>query len=136
MPPAVERLTSGRFVERIPSGQEVPPAERIYAGGRHGINARIYGCPWVLVWAGHETPLRHHVLHSPTGFEWGYGGSGPAHLALAILADATEDLELARELHQRYKWDVVCKLPHDGWTIRRSAVLAWVEAQGEGRADG
>jgi hypothetical protein len=25
--------------------------------------------------------------HSPTGFEWGYNGSGPAQLALAILAD-------------------------------------------------
>ena len=24
--------------------------------------------------------------HSPTGFSWGYGGSGPAQLALAILA--------------------------------------------------
>ena len=26
--------------------------------------------------------------HSLTGFEWGYGGSGPAQLALAVLADA------------------------------------------------
>src|SRR5262245_22144387 len=26
--------------------------------------------------------------HSPTGFEWGYGGSGPAQLALALLVDA------------------------------------------------
>ena len=26
--------------------------------------------------------------HSPTGFAWGYLGSGPAQLALAILADA------------------------------------------------
>ncbi len=25
--------------------------------------------------------------HSPDGFSWGYGGSGPAQLALAILAD-------------------------------------------------
>ena len=25
--------------------------------------------------------------HSPTGFEWGYCGSGPAQLALALLAD-------------------------------------------------
>ena len=25
--------------------------------------------------------------HSPTGFEWGYSGSGPAQLALALLAD-------------------------------------------------
>ena len=24
--------------------------------------------------------------HSPSGFEWGYGGSGPAQLALALLA--------------------------------------------------
>ena len=29
--------------------------------------------------------------HSPTGFEWGYGGSGPAQLALALLADHLED---------------------------------------------
>ena len=26
------------------------------------------------------------VNHSPTGFEWGYGGSGPAQLAVAMLA--------------------------------------------------
>jgi len=25
--------------------------------------------------------------HSPDGFEWGYGGSGPAQLALAIYQD-------------------------------------------------
>ena len=25
--------------------------------------------------------------HSPTGFAWGYGGSGPAQLSLAILVD-------------------------------------------------
>ena len=29
-----------------------------------------------------------HTHHSPTGFEIGYGGSGPADLALNILADA------------------------------------------------
>ena len=32
--------------------------------------------------------------HSPTGFEWGYGGSGPAELALALLADHFDDDEL------------------------------------------
>src|SRR6059036_1653610 len=26
--------------------------------------------------------------HSPTGFQWGYAGSGPAQLALALLVDA------------------------------------------------
>lgn len=31
--------------------------------------------------------LKHCVLHSPTGFETGYSGSGPADLAASILAD-------------------------------------------------
>lgn len=32
-------------------------------------------------------PLRHVPVHSPTGFEYGYGGSGPADLALALVLD-------------------------------------------------
>jgi hypothetical protein len=31
--------------------------------------------------------LAHCVCHSPDGFETGYGGSGPADLALSILCD-------------------------------------------------
>lgn len=31
--------------------------------------------------------LRHRVRHSPDGFQWGYGGSGPAELARCILFD-------------------------------------------------
>ena len=54
--------------------------------------------------------------HSPTGFNWGYGGSGPAQLALALLADATGDDDLAQKLHQKYKWQVVGKLPSE-WTL-------------------
>lgn len=34
-----------------------------------------------------ESPLRHYVRHSPTGFCWGYGGSGPADLARCLLID-------------------------------------------------
>ena len=29
--------------------------------------------------------------HSPTGFEWGYGGSGPSQLSLAILIETLSD---------------------------------------------
>lgn len=29
--------------------------------------------------------------HSPDGFEWGYSGSGPAQLALALAADVLGD---------------------------------------------
>jgi hypothetical protein len=55
--------------------------------------------------------------HSPDGFEWGYPGSGPAQLALAILADHLGDDEQAINLHQRFKWAVVAKLPERKWTL-------------------
>jgi len=55
--------------------------------------------------------------HSPTGFEWGYGGSGPAQLALALLADHLGDDEAAIRLHQDFKRTVVAKLPHREWTL-------------------
>lgn len=55
--------------------------------------------------------------HSPTGFEWGYVGSGPAQLALAILADHCNNDEQALNFYQRYKWAVIAELPHRSWTL-------------------
>jgi hypothetical protein len=55
--------------------------------------------------------------HSPTGFEWGYCGSGPAQLALAILADHLGDDEQALNLHQRFKWQTIAELPRKHWTL-------------------
>ena len=55
-----------------------------------------------------EMPLdpRNEVAnHSPTGFEVGYMGSGPAQLALAILLTVLDEEE-ARRLHQAFK--VLC----------------------------
>src|SRR5215472_17163011 len=71
--------------------------------------------------------------HSPTGFEWGYGGSGPAQLALAILADALQDDKRAVRLHQQFKFKVIASLPRDAmWKLTRQQVLdhvAQIEAQ-------
>jgi hypothetical protein len=55
--------------------------------------------------------------HSPSGFEWGYGGSGPAQLALAILADHLQDDEQAFNFHHRFKWAVIAELPGRGWRL-------------------
>ena len=55
--------------------------------------------------------------HSPTGFEWGYGGSGPAQLALAILADHLGNDEQAFNFHHRFKWTVTAELPRRSWTL-------------------
>lgn len=63
------------------------------------------------VWLDGEllSPVKSQALvnHSPDGFAWGYGGSGPAQLALAIC------LELIGKHsdYQSFKWDVIAKLP-------------------------
>ena len=45
--------------------------------------------------------------HSPDGFNWGYPGSGPAQLALAIMLKLTGKLNG----YQSFKWDVIARLP-------------------------
>lgn len=47
--------------------------------------------------------------HSPDGFQWGYGGSGPAQLALAMVADATGDDALTRRVYQAVKFRTVAQ---------------------------
>lgn len=55
--------------------------------------------------------------HSPTGFEWGYGGSGPAQLALAILADHFGNDDSAQELYQDFKFRAIERLSGNEWTL-------------------
>ena len=57
------------------------PVTKTYRGIAGNSNVLVYpsyGSPY---------PLHHVIYHSPTGFAWGYGGSGPADLAMSILAD-------------------------------------------------
>jgi len=69
------------------------------------------------------TPERSLELanHSPSGFEWGYGGSGPAQLALALLLDYTDDEEVALAEYKAFKTEVVSQLeslgPDDCWRL-------------------
>jgi hypothetical protein len=66
--------------------------------------------------------------HSPTGFEWGYGGSGPAQLALALAADVLADDEAALEIYQRLKFRVVGGLPHGGWTLTEEELAEAIQS--------
>ena len=56
-------------------------------------------------------PLHDLRNHSSTGFAWGYSGSGPSQLALALLADSLGDDDLALEFYQRFKDRFVARLP-------------------------
>lgn len=74
------------------------------------------------------TPRRSLKLanHSPSGFEWGYGGSGPAQLALAILLDYTDDEEFALTHYTQFKNEVVSQLectgPKKRWRLTGSEI--------------
>ena len=69
--------------------------------------------------------------HSPTGPAWGYGGSGPAQLALAILLAVT-DAATAERFYQKFKWSVIAPIETDRWTLDASDVLGWFESAAAG----
>jgi hypothetical protein len=100
-------------------------AETIYRGERVAGGATVWK---LIVRDGEEVsrqalPLRSDLRnHSPTGFEWGYGGSGPAQLALALLADALPDENAALRLYQSFKWETVAFLPWNAWVLTTQEV--------------
>lgn len=66
-----------------------------------------------------------YVYHSPTGFNWGYGGSGPADLALNILAMFVP-YEEAFRLHQKFKWEYIANIPPEGGIIREEEIRKFI----------
>lgn len=63
------------------------------------------------------TPYKSQEVHnhSPDGFAWGYGGSGPAQLALAIMLEL--DPTNATQVYQDFKWQVLAQLPMSDFFI-------------------
>jgi Family of unknown function (DUF6166) len=61
--------------------------------------------------------LRHDLRRHSEEFNWGYGGSGPAQLALALAADVLGDIEAAQDVYQRLKFQLVGRFARDGWSL-------------------
>lgn len=70
----------------------------------------------------------HVVRHSPTGIEWGYGGSGPADCARSILIHFA-GTELADRLYQRFKAEVIALVPEEGAELSKAEILKWLAAR-------
>ncbi len=80
-----------------------------------------------------RVPLEQVVCHSPGGFEWGYGGSGPADLALSmatlVIGKERDEVEIglgkksakvgarAWAVHQYIKTKVIAVLRSDEFRI-------------------
>ena len=61
--------------------------------------------------------------HSPSGFSWGYGGSGPAQLALALLLEAGASEMEAQRHHQDFKWAHIAKLDTERFDLPGTVVI-------------
>lgn len=73
--------------------------------------------------------------HSPDGFQWGYGGSGPAQLALALCCDVLGDVERARRVYQDFKFRTVARITGDTWEMSAGGIMVEIEAIETARAD-
>ena len=78
----------------------------------------VDGTPVVLNLTAHERLTANRSLglvrHSPTGFDWGYTGSGPAQLVCALLLDYTDNETVAQQHYIQFRNDVVSQLECDG----------------------
>ena len=92
---------------------------KVYRGVATGT---VVGAKQVFV---NEKPLQHINKHSPDGFNWGYGGSGPADLAYAILYDLYGK-EFADQNYQRFKWDVIAEFTQgEAWQLTEEEIENW-----------
>lgn len=93
---------------------------KMYRGMRSSNGARV----WIEDDNGKSAlPLYLNVRsHSPDGFEWGYGGSGPAQLALAICMDTLKNKEWASRVYQEFKHRAIAPIQSEDWSLTEEQV--------------
>ena len=129
--------------KKVKNNNRPPKVYRIERDAKTGTVIIHVGIKWP---AGPSWRLLSHCnLHSPTGFEIGYGGSGPADTAASILADYFgEDRRtverawrgrsrghpsIAVRLHQDFKCDVIAGIglePGEVYILEESSITAWL----------
>jgi hypothetical protein len=73
-------------------------------------------------------PMRKDIYHHSNEFCWGYGGSGPGQLAMALLIHALRDVKKAKRLYQQFKWRYVARLEEGApWEISRDEIRRIVD---------
>ena len=64
--------------------------------------------------------------HNADGFDWGFIGSGPSQLALALLLEVTDNDEVALSYYHDFSRSVVSCLPLKRWTLTADAIRQWI----------
>jgi hypothetical protein len=68
--------------------------------------------------------------HSPSGFNWGYGGSGPAQLALALMLELGFDGKTAFLNYQDFKRKFITTLPECDFEMTLDATEHYILVNG------
>jgi hypothetical protein len=76
-----------------------------------------------------------YVKHSPDGFSWGYGGSGPSQLAFGILLEETNDADFALKHYHRFMGEFIARLP-DNWSMTSDDFRQFIEERLEDGTEG
>jgi hypothetical protein len=74
-------------------------------------------------------PLYHAVDSSPTGYSWGYGGSGPHDLARSLLLDRLGYVPQPPVV-SRFASEIVAELPAS-FTLTYGEVDSWIDEHAE-----
>jgi len=72
-------------------------------------------------------PLKHIVQHSPDGFNWRYGGSGPADTALSILTDCVGK-RIAEVYYQGFKERFV-SIWGECFEVTENEIKTWIQVK-------
>lgn len=92
--------------------------EEIFHALRTATGAKVY------VKGKSLAPRRNWRNHSPLGFEWGYEGSGPAQLALAMLGHVF-DKAFALDHYQCFKREKLAQIEADEWYMEFDELREW-----------
>jgi len=98
-----------------------PPVQKTYFGRRDQDGTAYAGVRLEapnMVTVNNDLPLRRDLFKHSRAPEWGYLGSGPSQLALAILADFfVDDDDRAMRLRHPFKEAVIARLPETQWEL-------------------
>jgi hypothetical protein len=94
-------------------------------------NSKIIGewrCKEIYIDNFRLSPMRSQkVFDHSTEFNWGYMGSGPSQLALALLLEAGADNDEASAWHQEFKVDHIASLKQMDFQMTGDVVTNWID---------
>jgi hypothetical protein len=98
---------------------------KIYKGIRQGNRAAVYVDGVAL----DPAPSQQLYNHSPDAFEWGYRGSGPHQLGLAILLDCFGDGEQALRHYRPFVTEFIASFSYEGFILLETQIHSWMKTR-------